>query len=61
MHQDVTEAIDLIDATVFSGDTFYNRHDRDELIMNCERWLREAKRMQEVETAYVKGAYRDNL
>ena len=46
MHKDVEEAIDQIDAAVFSGDTFQDKDDRDSLSVTIARWLREMARIE---------------
>ena len=43
MHPKVEQAIQEIDAAVFSGDTFEDAEARAELIGYLERWLRELK------------------
>lgn len=38
VHPDVVEAFDLIDAAVFSGDSFYSHEGRTLLREHLERW-----------------------
>ena len=41
IHPDVMEAIDQIDAAVFSGDTFANREGAAKLQLYIDRWQRQ--------------------
>ena len=41
MHPDIEEAIDQIDAAVFTGDTFQDKESRDSLSITIARWQRE--------------------
>ncbi len=51
MHKDVIEAIDQIDAAVFSSDTFYDEGNRLELKKNMNRWSRELAIIKELADA----------
>ena len=46
MHPDVEEAIDQIDAAVFSGDTFRDDDDRASLQARMDSWQREFERIE---------------
>lgn len=48
IHLEIEEALDQIDAAVFSGNTFHNAHDRKKLRDFCTRWLKEADRIAEI-------------
>ena len=45
MHQRIEEAIDEIDAAVFSGDTFHDVDARQKLLSMMDRWTRELARI----------------
>jgi hypothetical protein len=46
MHKDVEEAIDQIDAAIFSTDTFYDADDRAKMEEILARWGRELVSIQ---------------
>lgn len=49
MHQSLTDAIDVIDAAVFSGDTFVDDTDRESLRDYLARWERGLKGFDELD------------
>ena len=53
MQLHLEECMDLIDAALFTGDTFENAANREKLINTAERWLRELKRIEERHGAVV--------
>lgn len=47
MNVQIDRAIDEIDAAMFSGDTFQERYNREELKKFIARWSREIERIEE--------------
>ena len=45
MHKRIEDALDKIDAAVFSGDTFHDSNDRQTLMLYMDRWSRELARI----------------
>lgn len=46
LHPDVKEALDQIDAAIFTGDTFFNPENMEELKTFIGRWNREITKIE---------------